>query len=84
MVVRVLLFAAYREIVGAREIELDIPVGSTVEDMFDILQQKHPTLSQLRSSTRFAVNRAIVPPQHEVRERDEVAFLQPVSGGSND
>lgn len=79
--VRLLLFAAYREIVGTRELAVDVPEGASVADLFEIVGAEYPRLRQLRPSTAFAVNRTVVDGAHRLRDGDEVAFLQPVSGG---
>ena len=79
--VRVRFFAAPREALGVGEIEREIPAGSTVGQLIDLLTQEYPTL---RAYTRFvsvAVNRAYVGLQTELHEGDEVACLPPVGGG---
>jgi len=77
----VLLFAAYRELLGASRLELSVPRGATLQDVYRALEVREPRLAQLRDSTAFAVNREVVPPGSAVREGDEIALLQPVSGG---
>jgi len=79
--VRVRFFAAPREALGVGEIEREIPAGSTVGQLIDLLTQEYPTL---RAYTRFvsvAVNRAYVGLQTELHDGDEVACLPPVGGG---
>jgi len=77
----VLLFAAYRELLGTSRLELTMPRGATLQDVYRALVVREPRLSQLRGSTTFALNREVVPPGSTVREGDEIALLQPVSGG---
>ncbi|MGI8826140.1 MAG: MoaD/ThiS family protein [Chloroflexota bacterium] len=81
MTLRVLLFAAYREIVGEREMCLQVPEGTTADGLFSLLAQSHPRLASLRPSATFAVNRNVVAHDHRLQHGDEVAFIQPVSGG---
>ena len=79
--VRVRFFAAPREALGMGEVEREIPAGSTVEQLIELLTQEYPTL---RAYTRFvsvAVNRAYVGLQTELHDGDEVACLPPVGGG---
>ena len=79
--VRVKFFAAPREALGVGEIEREIPAGSTVGELIDLLTQEYPVL---RAYTRFvsvAVNRAYVGLQTELHDGDEVACLPPVGGG---
>ncbi len=77
----VLLFAAYRELLGASRLELSVPYGATLQDVYRALEVREPRLAQLRDSTTFALNREVAPPGSAVREGDEIALLQPVSGG---
>jgi molybdopterin converting factor subunit 1 len=79
--VRVLLFAAYRETMGERELELEAPPDCTLADLYGLLEERRPAMSKLRGYTTFAVNREVVPPRTVLRDGDEVALLQPVSGG---
>lgn len=79
--VRVKFFAAPREALGTGEMEMDIPAGTTVDELISILTEKHPVL---RSYTRFvnvAVNRAYVGMQTTLHDGDVVACLPPVGGG---
>lgn len=80
----VLLFAAYRERVGAPRLALTLPSGATAADAFVAAGDLYPALRPLRDFTTFAVNREVVAPDHPLDSGDEVAFLQPVSGGIHD
>lgn len=84
MRVRVLLFAAHRELVGRGQVDLDVPSEATAGDVYRLLETEQPVLAQLRRSTTFAVNREVVPADSTLRPGDEIALLQPVSGGSHD
>ena len=81
MTVCVLLFAAHREAVGSSRTEIDIPDGSTLDDLYEYLQSQYHRLRELRSFTTFAVNREVVDSSSILHGGDEVALLQPVSGG---
>ena len=81
IVVRIKFFAAPREAVGTGEMERELPVGTTVEELIRMLTEEYPAL---RTYTRFisvAVNRAYVGMQTELHDGDEVACLPPVGGG---
>lgn len=84
MRVRVLLFASHREMVGQARLELSVPIDTRVEELFDELTRRAPRLQELRPFTTFAVNREVVDSSTILREGDEVALLQPVSGGCDD
>lgn len=79
--IKLLLFAAYREIFGMRQADIAVPAGITLNDLFTLLEHDHPSLSALRSATTFAVNREVRSVDTVLKAGDEVAFLQPVSGG---
>lgn len=84
MQIHVLLFAAFREVLGSKHLDLEVPEGATVDDAFRALEHDENRLSGLRPYTTFAVNRQVVSADHRLESGDEVAFLQPVSGGSGD
>ena len=79
--VRIKFFAAPREAIGTGEIEKEVPAGSTVGELIELLTKEYPGL---RPYTRFisvAVNRAYVSMQTELHDGDEIACLPPVGGG---
>lgn len=82
--VRVLLFAVFREAVGTRSLEMQVPEGSTLDSLYRHIEDRHPGLRALRPYTTFAVNREVQAANTVLQSGDEVAFLQPVSGGSDD
>jgi molybdopterin converting factor small subunit len=84
MRIEVLLFASHREILGSGHVVLNVPQGATVEDVFTALESREPLMKPLRRYTTFAVNRQMVDPSTRLSPGDEVALLQPVSGGIGD
>lgn len=82
MRVRARLFAVQRELVGAREVPLDLPDGATVADAWDALAAAHPALAPGRDSVRFAVNARYADLGTELHDGDELALIPPVSGGA--
>jgi molybdopterin converting factor subunit 1 len=81
MRVRVRFFAALREVVGREDLELELPAGSTPEDLWRRLAADHPTLAPFRKSLAAAVNRRYAPFAAQLSEGDEIVFIPPVSGG---
>jgi len=79
--VRVRFFAAPREALDTGELEMEIPEGSTVEDLLNILRDRYPVLDSYVRFLNVAVNRAYVGMQTELHDGDEVACLPPVGGG---
>ncbi len=79
--VTVKLFAAYQEVVGSPELELEFPPGSTVSQVGDYLWSQYPELAPLKPVTNFGVNLEFVPAQTPLKTGDEVVLIPPVSGG---
>ncbi len=79
MRITVKCFAASREIVGQRELAVDVCAGATVADLRDVLFETYPRLIDLR--LRFAVNAVYAAQEVELRDGDEVACIPPVGGG---
>ena len=84
MHVQVRLFARQREIAGAREVVVEVPAGSTIQEAWAALVALHPALADGRAYVRFARNGAYAPPGDVLEEDDEVACIPPVSGGAGD
>jgi len=82
MHIKVRLFAAQRELVGARHVELDLPDGSTVADGWTGLVARFPALAPGRDSVRFARNGDYADLAEPLADGDELAVIPPVSGGS--
>src|SRR4249919_3943818 len=82
MRVRVRLFAIQRELVGAREVTLDLPDGVTIEAAWTALVEWYPILAPGRSSVRFARNSEYADADTVLADGDELACIPPVSGGS--
>jgi MoaD family protein len=84
MRVRVRLFAIQRELVGAREVPIELGDGATVEDAWAAVVGRFPVLAPGRASVRFARNGDYADAATALGDGDEVAFIPPVSGGSGD
>lgn len=82
MRVRVLFFGVLKDIVGRPEETIEIGPGSTIGDVFQKYAERFATLRDRRSSIVFARNREFSPVDTVLSDDDEVAFLPPVSGGS--
>ena len=60
-------------------LELDIPQGSNTRSLLTILKQKNKKLST--DYAIVAVNSEYVSENAVIKDGDEVAIIQPVSGG---
>lgn len=81
MKVKAKLFAALREQIKEREMELQLPLGSTLQGLIDTMVQQYPLLHDYLPSLHFAVNRKYASLETELHDGDEVALLPPVGGG---
>ena len=78
--VKVLLFGAAADRAGTRETEIAAG-GMTLDELWPLLEERHPGLSPMRGTLAFAVNGEYARGDARVRAGDEVAVLPPVSGG---
>jgi len=79
--ITVKLFAAYQEAYGLPELLLELPAGTTVEQLRDRLIAERPQLQQWRELTRFGVNLEFVEVGTVLQSGDELVLIPPVSGG---
>lgn len=78
---RVLLFAACREIAGTSELALELPAGARVGDALARLAEREPRLARFLPGCRQARNDRFVALDEPLADGDEVAVIPPVSGG---
>lgn len=78
---RILFFAATRDLAGCDSTEWDVGSEQTVESLWDWLEGRFPALISLKSSTRIARNGAWLARGELLQPGDEVAVMPPVSGG---
>ena len=77
MQVRVRLFAALRERAGSGSVELELPEGAVVGDVWQALE-----LGDEPGGLLFARNRSYAERGDTLSPGDEVALIPPVSGGA--
>ncbi|WP_456369854.1 MoaD/ThiS family protein [Geoglobus sp.] len=76
--VRVKLFANFREIAGAKELEVD---AKTLGELMELLKSRYPQFEKLYEYSIVMVNGRVVEGDEVLDEKDVVALLPPVSGG---
>ena len=82
MRVRVLFFGMLKDVAGRAEDQLDLEAGSTLGGVFEQYCGRFPRMREMAGSIVLARNREFAGPSAAVADGDEIAFLPPVSGGS--
>jgi molybdopterin synthase catalytic subunit len=79
--VTVRLFASIREALGASMVTVDIPEGADIATLKRELRATYPQFATLPEAM-VSVNYEYAKDDHALQSTDEVAFIPPVSGGS--
>jgi len=78
--VRTRYFARLRELAGVEVEVTQLPVGSTLADVYEAVSSRHSALPG-RAAVRGVLNQEFAEWTATVSNGDEVAFIPPVSGG---
>jgi len=81
MKIRLKFFAGYRELIGEKEMEVDMKEGRRLADLLQDLYKKYPKLEAFKEGIICSINKEYAPLDRKLKEGDEVALLPPVSGG---
>jgi MoaE-MoaD fusion protein len=84
ILVRLKLFATARELVGERELDLNLPTGSTIRELKDLLASRYSIPQNKINSLIFSKNHEFVPIDSILENKDEIGVFPPVSGGAED
>jgi len=79
MTIQVLLFGITRDIVGENKLNFTIPRGTTVEKLKQQLAATYIDLTNYNYS--IAINESYANVDTELKDKDIVALIPPVSGG---
>jgi MoaE-MoaD fusion protein len=82
MRVRVLFFGMLKDQAGKSADSVDLPEGASLRDLLAHYETEIPALKNFFQSLAIAVNQQYARPEAKLHSGDEVAFLPPVSGGS--
>ena len=83
MQIKVKLFAAHRQLLGRRDVDMQLAEGATIADVWRQLKAEQPKLAHLSDTLVAARNHEYAPLDTRVAEGDEIAFIPPVSGGQH-
>ncbi len=79
--IKVLFFATLRDRAKTRALEIQIPAGTTIEQLKGILIKDYPALDGLMEHCLAAINHDYKFDETVIPEQAEIAFFPPVSGG---
>jgi molybdopterin converting factor small subunit len=74
-------FAIAKDLVGAAQTEIELPLGSRVADLRLRLGELFPALLPILPRVRLAINSEYVHDAAILTENCEAAIIPPVSGG---
>ncbi|KAF2347580.1 Molybdopterin synthase sulfur carrier subunit [Trinorchestia longiramus] len=82
--VKLVFFAAARELSGCSESEINLSTPTTAKKLFSEVLNKLPELQKIEKNVMVAINQVYIDDdtnQVSLRAGDEVAFIPPISGG---
>jgi molybdopterin synthase sulfur carrier subunit len=80
MKINILTFGIAKDIIGSRNMELELPEGSSVGYLKELLVASYPAFSDLKS-LQVAVNEEFASNELILTAKDDIALIPPVSGG---
>ncbi|MGI8485223.1 MAG: molybdopterin converting factor subunit 1 [Thermomicrobiales bacterium] len=83
MTIHVQYFAMMRELIGKPDEMMTLQSDATARDVFARLAEATPRLASLEKSIMLMVNEEYARADHVLKDGDELAFIPPVSGGSD-
>ena len=81
MKVRVQFYAQLRDLVGMRELDLDVAEGATVRDLLEEIYAQQPALRSHDKSILIGAGVEFVDRNYELKPGEEIAIMPPVQGG---
>ncbi len=79
--IKVRLFAAFKEIIGKSQLDLQIPEGSSVKDVIAVIEETYPAVKKIVQISKYAVNMEYIDAGKKLIDGDEITIIMPVSGG---
>jgi len=81
MKVRVQFYAQLRDLVGIRELELELPEGATVRELLGEIYAQQPALLAHDKSILIGAGLEFVDRNYKLNPGEEIAIMPPVQGG---
>jgi molybdopterin synthase sulfur carrier subunit len=80
MKIKILNFGVARDIIGSRDLIMEVSNGFTSGELCDELIRRYPAFNETMAFS-IAINLEYVRTNQEIFETDEIAIIPPVSGG---
>ena len=81
MKVRVVFYAQLRDLVGIRELDVDLAEGAIVRDLLEEIYAQQPALRSHDKSILIGAGVEFVDRNYRLKPGDEIAIMPPVQGG---
>ena len=81
MKVRVQFYAQLRDLAGTPELDVDLAQRSTITQLLERIYELKPALRAHDKSILVSAGVEFVDRNYVVKDRDEIAIMQPVQGG---
>ena len=81
MKLRVQFYAQLRDLVGVRELDIDVAGDSTIQDLLEQIYTQRPKLRAHDKSILIGAGVEFVDRNYKVKPGDEISIMPPVQGG---
>jgi MoaD family protein len=81
MKVRAQFYAQLRDLIGRREMDVELAEGATIRDLLDEIYAQKPKLRPYDKSILIGAGLEFVDRNHKLCPGDEISIMPPVQGG---
>jgi MoaD family protein len=79
--VRVQFYAQLRDLIGIRELDIDLSEGATVRDLLEQIYSQQPSLRAHDKSILIGAGVEFVDRNYKLESGEEISIMPPVQGG---
>ncbi len=81
MKIHVQFYAQLRDLIGVRELEIDLSEGATVGDLLEAMYARQPAVRSHDKSILIGAGVEFVDRSYRLKPGEEIAIMPPVQGG---
>jgi molybdopterin converting factor small subunit len=81
MKIRVQFYAQLRDLIGVRELDVDLSEGATVRDLLEKIYAQQPALRPHDKSILIGAGVEFVDRNYRPKPGEEISIMPPVQGG---